>query len=143
GFVFVAIHSKIRRLSVLACPPNRHRQKERKNGCPLPHDVLLSHFSEFGAFVEIDRAWPPEGKGLARRGAPAVKRTSVFGFSCFLDQNQSIGTLSATRCLVNTAHSGNRFGTRICAIVAAAKQGRTAQVVCWRKIAISLIDPVS
>jgi len=59
-----------------------------------------------------------------------VKRTSVFGFSCFLDQNQSIGTLSATRCLVNTAHSGNRFGTRICAIVAAAKQGRTAQVVC-------------
>src|SRR5205823_5820521 len=83
--------------------------------------------SEFGAFVEIDRAWPPEGKGLARRGAPSVKRTSVFGFSCFLDQNQSIGTLSATRCLVNTAHSGNRFGTRICAIVAAAKQGRTAK----------------
>ncbi len=25
-----------------------------------------------------------------------MKRTSVFGFSCFLDQNESIGTLSAT-----------------------------------------------
>jgi len=59
GIVFVAIDANIRCLSVLACRPNGDQQKQCKNPCSLPHHVLLSHFSECGAFRGVCIDPPP------------------------------------------------------------------------------------